>query len=117
MSNGGGIDVQPEPHAAAAKTGWAPRTARLERTGRAGRRVSFGNIELGFLPAPTSSNPGDVRSLGGGLMEIRIDYGSGYRVYFAYEGTAVVILLCGGDERRQHRDVEQARSLLERHRA
>ena len=61
-------------------------------------------------------NPGDVRSLGSGLIEMRIDYGPGYRVYFAQQGL-VVILLCGGDKRRQDQDIKQARKLLEQHHA
>jgi len=61
-------------------------------------------------------NPGDVRSLGSGLIEMRIDYGPGYRVYFAQQGS-VVILLCGGDKRRQDQDIKQARKLLEQHHA
>ena len=56
-------------------------------------------------------NPGDVKSVGGGLHELRIDYGPGYRVYFVYEGLAVVILLCGGDKDTQGRDIKRARDL------
>jgi putative addiction module killer protein len=57
-------------------------------------------------------NPGDVKSVGGGLHELRIDYGPGYRVYFVYEGSAVVILLCGGDKSTQDRDIKRARALV-----
>ena len=56
-------------------------------------------------------NPGDCKSLGAGLMEMRIDYGPGYRVYFTQRGLDIVILLCGGDKRRQQRDIERAREL------
>lgn len=63
-------------------------------------------IELG--------NPGDSKSLGGHVMEMRIDYGPGYRVYYARRGVAVVILLCAGDKRTQQRDIERARELAER---
>ena len=56
-------------------------------------------------------NPGDVKSVGGGLHELRIDYGPGYRVYFIYEGSAVVILLCGGDKGTQGKDIKRARAL------
>ena len=56
-------------------------------------------------------NAGDVKSIGGGLHEMRIDYGPGYRVYFVYEGSAVVILLCGGDKDTQASDVKRARAL------
>jgi putative addiction module killer protein len=56
-------------------------------------------------------NPGDVKPVGAGLHELRIDYGPGYRVYFVYEGSAVVILLCGGDKGTQGRDIKRARDL------
>jgi putative addiction module killer protein len=59
-------------------------------------------------------NPGDARSLGGGLVEMRIDYGPGYRIYYVHRGAEVVILLCGGDKRTQRRDIERARELSER---
>ena len=47
-------------------------------------------------------------------MEIRVDYGPGYRVYFVHRGTAVVILLCGGDKRTQRRDIRQAYEMAEK---
>jgi putative addiction module killer protein len=56
-------------------------------------------------------NPGDVRSLGEGLLEMRIDYGPGYRVYFVRKGPVIVVLLCGGDKRWQPRDIALARAL------
>ncbi len=59
-------------------------------------------------------NPGDVKSIGGGLHELRIDYGPGYRVYFIDEGLAVVILLCGGEKNTQGRDIRRARDLAEK---
>jgi putative addiction module killer protein len=58
-------------------------------------------------------NFGDVRSVGAGVMEMRIDHGPGYRVYFIPRGEAVVILLCGGDKRRQAKDIENARKMAE----
>ena len=54
-------------------------------------------------------NFGDCRSVGGGVYELRVDYGPGYRVYFGILGTTPVILLCGGDKKTQRRDVENAR--------
>lgn len=58
-----------------------------------------------------SGNPGDIRSLGGGVSEIRIDYGPGYRVYFVRRADEVVVLLCGGDKSTQVRDIEVAREM------
>jgi putative addiction module killer protein len=58
-------------------------------------------------------NPGDTRQLGDGLMEMKIDYGPGYRVYFARLGDSIVILLCGGDKRTQRRDIERARAIAQ----
>ena len=56
-------------------------------------------------------NPGDVRPVGAGISELRIDYGPGYRVYFVRRGRALVILLAGGDKSSQQRDIARARSL------
>ena len=53
-------------------------------------------------------NPGDVQPVGGGVSEMRIDYGPGYRVYFLRRGEALVILLAGGDKRTQHQDIAVA---------
>lgn len=53
-------------------------------------------------------NPGDVREVGGGVSELRIDWGPGYRVYFLARGEALVILLAGGDKRTQARDIRAA---------
>ena len=56
-------------------------------------------------------NPGDVKPVGSGVSEMRIDYGPGYRVYFVRRGDTVVVLLCGGDKRTQDRDIARAREL------
>jgi putative addiction module killer protein len=56
-------------------------------------------------------NPGDVRPVGEGVSEMRIDYGPGYRVYYVQRGGALFILLAGGDKRTQDRDIVRAREL------
>ena len=56
-------------------------------------------------------NPGDVRAVGEGVSDMRIDYGPGYRVDFVQRGNAVIVLLAGGDKRTQERDIATARAL------
>lgn len=56
-------------------------------------------------------NPGDVRPVGDGVSEMRIDYGPGYRVYYVSRGESLVVLLAGGDKRSQARDIATAREL------
>lgn len=65
-----------------------------------GSAFGFRRLSLG--------NPGDVKAVGEGVSELRIDYGPGYRVYFTAKGKEIVILLCAGDKRTQTRDIEQA---------
>ncbi|NKL24842.1 type II toxin-antitoxin system RelE/ParE family toxin [Agrobacterium rhizogenes] len=59
----------------------------------------------------SAGNPGDVKPVGEGVSELRIDHGPGYRVYFVRDGTVVIVLLCGGDKRTQSKDIEQAKVL------
>src|ERR1700721_3848795 len=56
-------------------------------------------------------NPGDVKPVGEGVSELRIDYGPGYRLYFTRRGQRLVLLLCGGDKSTQSRDIERAKAL------
>ena len=56
-------------------------------------------------------NPGDVKAVGDGVSEMRIDYGPGYRVYFMRSGSLVVLLLCGGDKSTQDKDIVQAKAI------
>lgn len=55
-------------------------------------------------------NPGRTRSLGEAIQEMKIDYGPGYRVYYAEHDRTIVILLCGGDKRTQGADIAAAKS-------
>ena len=60
-----------------------------------------------------AGNFGDCKSLHKGLFELRVDWGPGYRVYYAMLDTACVLLLCGGDKRKQSSDIERALGYLE----
>ena len=68
---------------------------------RAKIRVRLDRVSLGNL--------GDSHGLGEGVQELRIDYGSGYRVYLGQEGETMVLLLCGGDKSTQTKDIEKAK--------
>ena len=61
-------------------------------------RLSFGNA-------------GDVKPVGQGISELRIDYGPGYRIYFMKRGNMIIILLCGGDKNTQAKDIQTAKRL------
>ena len=64
------------------------------------KRVAFGNL-------------GDVKPVGQGISELRLSFGSGYRIYFAQLGGEMIILLCGGDKGSQKDDIEAAKSYWE----
>lgn len=55
-----------------------------------------------------TGNPGDVKPVGEGVSELRIDYGPGYRVYYTMRGRTMIILLAGGDKRTQATDIKTA---------
>lgn len=76
-----------------------------DREARARITVRIRRLSLG--------NPGDVKPVGNGVSEMRIDYGSGYRVYFVGRGDTVVVLLYGGDKRHQDRDIARALELAQ----
>jgi len=73
------------------------------RDQRAQQRIDarLARVEIG--------NFGDAKGVGEGVLELRVDYGPGYRVYLGRDGREVVILLCGGDKRRQDKDIERAK--------
>lgn len=60
---------------------------------------------------------GDARPLRDGVLELRIDYGPGYRVYFGREGALAVLLLCGSDKRRQDKEIKRAIDLWREYRS
>lgn len=60
-----------------------------------------------------AGNSGDVKPVGGGISELRIDYGPGYRVYFTRRGRTLVILLVGDSKSTQVKDIKSARQLAE----
>ncbi len=76
-------------------------------SGRAKIRVQLDRARLGNL--------GDNRSVGEGVRELRIDYGPGYRVYFAIEGNWLILLLLGGDKSSQERDIAKAKEFWRDH--
>ena len=67
--------------------------------GRRIERASMGNL-------------GDIKTLGNGISEMRIDVGSGYRIYFTLRGKVIVILLVGGDKSSQDTDIRRAKKLV-----
>lgn len=60
-----------------------------------------------------AGNPGDVKAVGEGVSELRIDYGPGYRVYYKKQGRKVIVLLTGGDKRTQVKDIKTALRLAQ----
>lgn len=85
--------------------GWSPFRTWLhdmrDVSARARVRVRLNRVRLG--------NFGDAKTVGGGVFELRVPCGPGYRVYFARTERTIVLLLCGGDKSSQKRDIETAR--------
>ena len=76
-----------------------------DRQARARIKTRIDRVSLG--------NFGDVEPVGEAVSELRIDWGPGYRVYFARVGKTILLLLCGGDKRTQQRDIENAKTYLQ----
>jgi putative addiction module killer protein len=74
-----------------------------DRQGRAKILARIDRLEDG--------NPGDTSSVGAGVVEMRIDFGPGYRVYYVQCGEIVIVLLCGGDKSTQDNDIKRAKLL------
>ena len=74
-----------------------------DRNARARIAVRIDRIEEG--------NFGDHRSVGGGVSEVRVNVGQGYRIYYTVRNRTVVILLCGGDKSSQRQDIRRARQM------
>lgn len=71
-----------------------------DRAAKARIEVRIRRLSLG--------NPGQFRALAGGIHELKIDCGPGYRVYYTFKGQALILLLCGGDKSTQQQDIAQA---------
>jgi putative addiction module killer protein len=74
-----------------------------DRRARARIQTRIDRLQLGLA--------GDVKPVGEGVSELRIDYGPGYRVYFVQRGKELIVLLAGGDKRTQDRDINTALEL------
>jgi putative addiction module killer protein len=74
-----------------------------DRAARARIDVRLRRLSLG--------NPGDVKGVGDGVSELRIDFGPGYRVYFVQRGELLIVLLAGGDKSTQNKDISAAKTL------
>ncbi len=75
------------------------------RDDRAKARIAARIQRLAF------GNPGDVKPVGGGIVEMRIDYSPGYRVDYVARGKVLVVILCGGDKSTQKRDIARAKAI------
>lgn len=72
------------------------------------RAVARVQVRIDRLAA---GNPGDVKLVGGGVYELRIDHGPGYRVYYLQDGDKLILLLCGGDKSSQSNDIKDAQRI------
>ena len=82
---------------------WLDGLADKQAAARIAQRIV--RLQAGLL--------GDAKSVGGGVMELRVDTGPGYRVYFVIRGQVLIVLLCGGDKKTQRRDIAHAKALID----
>lgn len=82
---------------------WLEKLKDLSGKGRILRR----------LDRLAQGNPGDVRPIGKGLSELRLNFGPRYRVYYLQDGNTLILLLCGGDKSTQQKDIARAHELAE----
>jgi putative addiction module killer protein len=75
---------------------------------RARVRVRINRVRMGIF--------GDSKPVGGGVHELRLAFGPGYRIYFGRDGQTLVLLLCAGDKRSQGRDIQRAKSFWQDYR-
>jgi putative addiction module killer protein len=80
-----------------------------DQQARARIRIRLDRLSLG--------NFGDCEPVGGGVIELRIDWGPGYRVYCARLGQVIILLLCGGDKKTQKKDIKRAKDYFEDYKA
>lgn len=81
--------------------------ALRDAKGRAKIRVRLDRVESGNL--------GDCKPVGEGVYELRVDFGPGYRIYFAEDGPTIVLLLIGGDKSTQTKDIKTAQEYWQNH--
>ena len=84
-------------------SGWLHRLRDANAVARIVGRIR--RMEMG--------NPGDTRGVGHGILEMRIDYGPDYRIYYVHRGAQIAILLCDGDKPTQPQDIKRAQKLAE----
>ncbi|MCY4192838.1 MAG: type II toxin-antitoxin system RelE/ParE family toxin [bacterium] len=87
------------------------RSATFDRWLRRLRDHQAANRIVARLLAAEAGHLGDVRPVGNGVSEMRIQHGPGYRIYFLTRGTDLIVLLCGGDKDSQRRDIEMAKAM------
>ncbi|MGI4801862.1 MAG: type II toxin-antitoxin system RelE/ParE family toxin [Janthinobacterium lividum] len=80
---------------------WLEALPDVTARSRIAKRIA--RVELGLM--------GDVKSVGGGVSEMRVDHGPGYRIYFTRRGAEIIILLFGGDKGSQARDIVRAQAM------